>query len=114
MASAGDRWHQIRNGAFCFHQLASCLALCLGQLTYIAYLEAFEIGERSQLDDKAAMQATKIGSYRLLAVKRAGGTIRWNPDAGFVLSRGDTLLVLATRKGLNDILDHCRPGGADR
>jgi len=81
---------------------------------HIAYIEAFEIGERSQLDDKAAMQATKIGSYRLLAVKRAGGTIRWNPDAGFVLSRGDTLLVLATRKGLNDILDHCRPGGADR
>ncbi|SDE39494.1 potassium channel family protein [Glycomyces harbinensis] len=79
---------------------------------HIAYIEAFEIGEGSRLDDTGAHRATKIGSHRLLAVKRPGGTIRWQPDAGFRLNAGDTLLVLATRKGLNDILDDCRPGGA--
>ncbi|MEV3939159.1 NAD-binding protein [Glycomyces sp. NPDC049804] len=78
---------------------------------HIAYIEAFEVGEGSQMDDAAAHRATKVGSHRLLAVKRAGGTISWNPDAAFRVGRGDTLLVVATRKGLNDILERCRPGG---
>jgi Trk K+ transport system NAD-binding subunit len=80
---------------------------------HIAYIEAFEVGEGSMMDDAAAHRATKVGSHRLIAVKRAGGTISWNPDAAFRVGRGDTLLVVATRKGLNDILERCRPGGAD-
>ncbi|MEU5154195.1 NAD-binding protein [Glycomyces sp. NPDC021274] len=80
---------------------------------HIAYIEAFEVGEGSDMDDAAAHRATKVGSHRLLAVKRAGGTISWNPDAAFRVGSGDTLLVVATRKGLNDILERCRPGGAD-
>ncbi|MDN3240505.1 potassium channel family protein [Glycomyces tritici] len=80
---------------------------------HIAYIEAFEVGEGSAMDDAAARLATKVGSHRLLAVKRAGGTISWNPDAAFRVGSGDTLLVVATRKGLNDILERCRPGGAD-
>lgn len=80
---------------------------------HIAYIEAFEVGADSMMDDAAAHRATKVGSHRLIAVKRAGGTISWNPDAAFRVERGDTLLVVATRKGLNDILERCRPGGAD-
>jgi Trk K+ transport system NAD-binding subunit len=81
---------------------------------HIAYIEEFAIGEGSRLDDTGAHRATKIGSHRLLAVRRPGGSIRWEPDAGFRLNAGDTLLVVATRKGLNDILEACRPGGAGR
>ncbi|MCD0444181.1 NAD-binding protein [Glycomyces sp. A-F 0318] len=81
---------------------------------HIAYIEAFEIGAGSRLDDTGAHRATKIGSHRLLAVRRPGGSVRWEPDAGFRLSAGDTLLVVATRKGLNDILEACRPAGAGR
>ncbi|HEX2143612.1 MAG TPA: NAD-binding protein [Glycomyces sp.] len=79
---------------------------------HIAYIEAFEVGEGARLDDAAAHRATKIGSHRLLAVRRAGGTVNWNPDAAFRISHGDTLLVLATRKGLGEALDHCRPGSS--
>jgi Trk K+ transport system NAD-binding subunit len=78
---------------------------------HIAYIEAFEVGEGARLDDAAAHRATKVGSHRLLAVKRSGGTTSWNPDAAFRIQHGDTLLVLATRKGLGDILEHCRPAG---
>jgi len=76
---------------------------------HIAYIEAFEVGEGARLDDAAAHRATKVGSHRLLAVKRSGGTTSWNPDAAFRIQHGDTLLVLATRKGLGDILEDCRP-----
>jgi len=79
---------------------------------HIAYIEAFEVGAGSMMDDAAAHRATKVGSHRLLAVRRAGGTVSWNPDAAFRVGAGDTLLVVATRKGLNDILERCRPGGA--
>jgi Trk K+ transport system NAD-binding subunit len=80
---------------------------------HIAYIEAFEVGEGARLDDAAAHHATKVGSHRLLAVRRSGGTTSWNPDAAFRIRHGDTLLVLSTRKGLNDILEYCRPA-ADR
>lgn len=78
----------------------------------IAYIEAFEVGAESRMDDTAAHRATRFGSHRLLAVRRPGGDVRWNPDAAFRMQRGDTLLVLATRKGLGEILEQCRPGGA--
>lgn len=75
---------------------------------HIAYIEAFEVGEGARLDDAAADLATKVGSHRLLAIRRSGGATNWNPDAAYRIKHGDTLLVLATRKGLNDILEHCR------
>lgn len=81
---------------------------------HIAYIEEFEVGAGSLMDDAAAHRATKVGSHRLLAVKRAGGSVNWIPDAAFRVGRGDTLLVVATRSGLNDILQRCRPGGAER
>lgn len=78
---------------------------------HIAYIEAFEVGAGARLDDAPAQQATKVGSHRLIAVKRSGGTVNWNPDAAFRIGSGDTLLVLSTRKGLNEILEDCRPAG---
>jgi Trk K+ transport system NAD-binding subunit len=78
---------------------------------HIAYIEAFEVGEGASLDDAPANRATKVGSHRLLAVRRSGGATNWNPDAAFRIGHGDTLLVLATRKGLSEILEHCRPAG---
>ncbi|THV31901.1 potassium channel family protein [Glycomyces paridis] len=75
----------------------------------IAYIAEAAVEEGSRLDDAPAHEATLAGSHRLMAVKRASGRISWNPDAAFRIVHGDTLLVLATRRGLDAILRRCRP-----
>jgi Trk K+ transport system NAD-binding subunit len=74
----------------------------------IAYIAEVSVEEGSFLDDQAAQEATVTGSHRLLAVKRDTGGVRWMPDDGFRIKHGDTLLVLVTRKGLNEVHDCCR------
>ncbi|GAB3648500.1 potassium channel family protein [Glycomyces tarimensis] len=74
----------------------------------VAYIAEVVVGASSPLDDAPAHEATVIGSHRLLAVKRASGGIRWNPDAAFRVKAGDKLLVLAIRTGMEQILDRCR------
>ncbi|GAB3230090.1 hypothetical protein GCM10027447_24240 [Glycomyces halotolerans] len=74
----------------------------------IAYIGEVVVGSGSQLDDAAAHDASEVGSHRLLAVRRASGGVRWNPDAAFRIQAGDTLLVLATRAGLAEMLHRCR------
>ncbi|MCH7233029.1 NAD-binding protein [Glycomyces sp. L485] len=76
----------------------------------VAYIAEVVVSATSPLDDAAAYEATSLGSHRLLAVRRASGGVRWNPDAAFRLQAGDRLLVLAIRSGLEVILDRCRPG----
>jgi Trk K+ transport system NAD-binding subunit len=74
----------------------------------IAYIAEVTVEEGAFLDDQAAQEATVTGSHRLLAVKRDTGGVRWMPDDGFRIKHGDTLLVLVTRKGLNEVHDCCR------
>ncbi|RRR96508.1 potassium channel family protein [Glycomyces terrestris] len=77
----------------------------------IAYIAEVTVEEGAWLDDVPAHRATVPGSHRLLAVRRETGGIRWNPDAGFQIAHGDTLLVLVTRKGLNEVRAYCRAPG---
>ncbi|WP_030161975.1 TrkA family potassium uptake protein [Glycomyces sp. NRRL B-16210] len=74
----------------------------------IAYIAEAEVETGSRLDDAPAHEATVAGSHRLLAVKRASGRVSWNPDAAFRIGYGDQVLVLATRRGLDEILQRCR------
>ncbi|WP_335986482.1 potassium channel family protein [Glycomyces sp. MUSA5-2] len=75
----------------------------------IAYIAEVTVEEGAWLDDVPAHKATVPGSHRLLAVRRPTGNIRWNPDAGFQIAHGDKLLVLVTRRGLNEVHGACRP-----
>ncbi|WP_084546856.1 potassium channel family protein [Glycomyces arizonensis] len=77
-----------------------------GELVYIGEVV---VGAGGRLDDARAQEATALGSHRLLAVKRASGGVRWNPDAAFSIQAGDKLLVLATRPGLEEVLHRCQP-----
>ncbi len=78
----------------------------------IVYISEILIGAGGQLDDAPAHEATAIGSHRLLAVKRPGGSVRWNPDAAFRIEAGDKLLMLATRPGLEGIVHRSQPAAA--
>ncbi|GAA2301851.1 potassium channel protein [Glycomyces scopariae] len=74
----------------------------------IAYIAEVTVEEDAWLDDVPAHKASVPGSHRLLAVKRSSGGVRWNPDAAFRITHGDTLLVLVTRKGLNEVREYCQ------
>ncbi|MEU6246491.1 NAD-binding protein [Glycomyces sp. NPDC047010] len=79
----------------------------------IAYIAEVTVEQGAWLDDVPARKATVPGSHRLLAVRRPTGNVRWNPDAGFQITHGDTLLVLVTRKGLNEVRACCAPRPAE-
>lgn len=74
----------------------------------VAYIGEVVVESGAQLDDGAVHEATSNGSHIPLAVRRASGGVRWNPDAAFRIQAGDKLLVLATTQGLQEILERCQ------
>ena len=75
---------------------------------HLAYIVEVPIEPGAQLDDSAVHEATSAGSHMPLAVRRASGGIRWNPDAAFRIRAGDKLLVLATARGLEEVRERCQ------
>ncbi|HEU5127095.1 MAG TPA: NAD-binding protein [Glycomyces sp.] len=78
----------------------------------IAYICEVSIEEGSDLDGAKAQEAIEIGSHRMIAHRRGRSEVKWNYDPALVMGAGDELLVLATRAGLDKILQRCRPVGA--
>jgi Trk K+ transport system NAD-binding subunit len=74
----------------------------------IAYICEVSIEEGSDLDGAKAREATEIGSHRMIAHRRGRSEVKWNYDPALAMGAGDELLVLATRAGLDKILQRCR------
>jgi Trk K+ transport system NAD-binding subunit len=62
------------------------------------------IAQGSALEGRPVREAHQPGEARVLAVGRRGGPhVDWEPQEGYLLVRGDRLIVLATRTGIGHI-----------
>lgn len=62
------------------------------------------IAQGSALEGRPLSDANRPGESRVLAVRRRGGEFfDWEPQNGYLLVRGDRLIVLATRDGVGHI-----------
>ncbi|WP_329239123.1 NAD-binding protein [Actinoallomurus sp. NBC_01490] len=62
------------------------------------------IAQGSELEGRPLSDANQRGESRVLAVGRRGGQhFDWEPQDGYLLVRGDRLIVLATRAGIGHV-----------
>lgn len=62
------------------------------------------IAQGSELEGRPLSDANRPGESRVLALGRRGGQhFDWEPQAGYLLVRGDRLIVLATRVGIGNV-----------
>lgn len=62
------------------------------------------IAQGAALEGRPLSDANRAGESRVLAVRRRGGRyFDWEPQDGYLLVRGDRLIVLATRAGIGHI-----------
>jgi Trk K+ transport system NAD-binding subunit len=62
------------------------------------------IAQGSAMEGRPLSDANRAGESRVLAVRRRGGRhFDWEPQDGYLLVRGDRLIVLATRAGIGHI-----------
>jgi Trk K+ transport system NAD-binding subunit len=62
------------------------------------------IAQGSALEGRPLSDANQSGESRVLAVRRRGGQhFDWEPQSGYLLVRGDRLIVLATHTGIGHV-----------
>ncbi len=72
---------------------------------HVLLLAELSIGADSPLEHKSVATVNRVHEARLLAVRTGdGGKVLWRPSDGRPLRRTDTIVVIATRAGLSQLL----------
>jgi hypothetical protein len=81
---------------------------------HVLLVAELPVGANSPLDLQPVAAITRTHEIRLIAIRTGDGQVLWRPSGGRPIHSSDTLIVVATRRGLTHLLaDTVTPAHAD-
>ncbi|GAA2147359.1 potassium channel family protein [Glycomyces algeriensis] len=71
----------------------------------LVFLLTVEVQPDSSLHEASISAVAQVGRMEVIAVRRSGGGVRWNPDPAFKIAAGDTLAVVADSAGIRKVAE---------